>query len=55
MDKKTPWIVLGILSLIQAGLIYFEVNGQIEAVLLPMITYFFGIATKTGYDRLKKG
>jgi hypothetical protein len=53
-NKVTPFILLGILSLIQGILIYFNVNGQIEAVILPMIAYFFGIVTKTGVDVIKK-
>jgi len=53
MSKFHAWIFLGILSLIQAVLIYFNVDGQVSAVILPLITYFFGIATKAGYDQLK--
>jgi len=53
-SKLTAFVMLGILSLAQAGLLYGGYNGQIQAVIIPMIAYFFGIVTKTGVDRIIK-
>ena len=51
MDKKQAWLGLAVLAAIQAALLYLGYNGQIQTVVIPLVTYFFGIATKTAVDK----
>jgi len=52
MSKLTAWILLAIISAIEGLMLYFGVGGEIQAVLLPIVAYLFGIATKTGLDKI---
>jgi len=52
MEKKIAWLLLGVISLIQAALLYGGFNGSISAVIVPLAAYLMGIITKTAVDKV---
>jgi hypothetical protein len=54
LTKKQAWLGIGILSLFQAAMLYSGFDGQIAPVIVPIVTYLFGIVTKTAVDKIKK-
>jgi len=54
ITKIQAWVLLGILSLVQAALLYFGFDGDASALIIPLATYLFGIVTKTAVEKIKK-
>lgn len=54
MEKKIAWLLLGVISLIQAALLYGGFNGSITAVIIPLVAFLTGIITKTTADKYVK-
>jgi hypothetical protein len=51
MQKLTAWAVLAIISGIEVILLYTGYNGQVQAVIMPIVAYLMGIVTKTAVDK----
>jgi hypothetical protein len=54
ISKKQAWLGIGIISLLQAILLYSGYDGQVGAISVPIVTYLFGIVTKTAVDKIVK-
>jgi hypothetical protein len=54
ITKIQAWLGICILSGIQVGLLYTGYDGQLGAIIIPTITYLFGIVTKTAVDKITK-
>lgn len=54
MEKITAWLLLGIISLIETVLLYFNVGTEFNAIILPVVAYLFGIVSKTAVDTVVK-
>ena len=52
MDKLTAWIIIMLISAFEVIILYFGFNGDMQAILLPVLAYLFGIVTKTGVDKI---
>jgi hypothetical protein len=54
VDKIKYWLLLCALCGIEAGLLYSGFNGAIQSMVIPMISYLFGLVTKTAVDKVVK-
>lgn len=54
ISKLTAWILIMIISAFEIIILYSGYNGNIQAILMPIIAYLFGIVTKTGIDKIVK-
>jgi len=55
VSKLNAWIMILIISIVEIIILYSGYNGNIQAILMPIIAYLFGIVTKTGVDKIIAG